>query len=89
MRLEALLLNERVDNPLKLIGDLYLARVHAAAAKRLYLQDWEVAIARKLDIIDSLYELLTDRVRNAQGQTLELVVIGLILVEILVAIFGR
>ncbi|HZS46079.1 MAG TPA: hypothetical protein VFC63_13320 [Blastocatellia bacterium] len=89
LRLEALLLNERVDNALKLIGDLYLARVHAAAAKRLYLQEWETAISRKLDIIDSLYQLLTDRVRNAQSQTLELVVIALILVEIIIAIVAR
>ncbi len=86
LRLESLLLSERVDNALKLIGDLYLARVHSAAAKRLYLQDWEMSISRKLDIIDSLYQLLTDRVRNAQSQTLELVVIALIIVEILIAI---
>ena len=89
LRLEALLLSERVDNTLKLIGDLYLARIHAAAARRLYLQDWELAISRKLDIAASLYEFLTDRVRNAQSQTLELVVIALILAEILIAILHR
>jgi hypothetical protein len=89
LRLESLLLAERVDNALKLIGDLYLARVHAAAAQRLYLQDWESAISRKLDIIASLYQLLTDRVRTAQSQTLELVIIALILAEILMAVFSR
>jgi hypothetical protein len=89
LRLESLLQAERVDNALKLIGDLYLARVHAAAAKRLYLQDWENAISRKLDIIANLYQLLTDRVRTAQSQTLELIIIALILAEILMAIFSR
>jgi hypothetical protein len=89
LRLESLLLAERVDNALKLIGDLYLARVHAAAAQRLYLQDWESAISRKLDIIASLYQLLTDRVRTGQSQTLELVIIALILAEILLAVFSR
>jgi hypothetical protein len=89
LRLESLVLAERVDNALKLIGDLYLARVHAAAAQRLYLQDWESAISRKLDIIASLYQLLTDQVRTAQSQTLELVIIALILAEILMAVFSR
>jgi hypothetical protein len=89
LRMEAVLLSERVDNTLKLIGDLYLARVHAAAAKKVYLQEWETAISRKLDIIGNLYELLVDRVRNAQSHALELVVIALILAEILIAVFTR
>jgi len=89
LRLESLVLAEKVDNALKLIGDLYLARVHAMAARRLYLQDWESAISRKLDIIASLYQLLTDRVRTTQSQTLELIIIALILVEILMAVFTR
>jgi len=89
LRLESLVLAEKVDNALKLIGDLYLARVHALAARRLYLQDWESAISRKLDIIASLYQLLTDRVRTTQSQTLELIIIALILAEILMAVFFR
>lgn len=89
LRLESLVLAERVDNALKLIGDLYLARVHAIAARRLYLQDWERSISRKLDIIAGLYQLLTDRVRTTQSQTLELAIIILILVEILMAVFSR
>ena len=89
LRMEAVLLSERVDNTLKLIGDLYLARVHAAAARKVYLGDWDTAISRKLDIIGNLYELLVDRARNAQSHTLELVVIALILAEILIAVFTR
>ena len=75
------------ENALKLIGDLYLARVHTAATARFYLPEWESAISRKLDIIASLYELLTDRLRTAQSQTMELIVIILILAEIILAIF--
>jgi hypothetical protein len=37
LRLESLVLTERVDNALKLIGDLYLARVHAVGVAT-YLQ---------------------------------------------------
>ncbi len=86
LRIESALLAERVDNSLKLIGDLYLARVHTAAGRRFYLQEWQTSISRKLDIIEDLYKLLTDRVNTAQGQALELIVILLILIEIVLAV---
>lgn len=88
LRVEASLLAERVNNSLKLIGDLYLARVHAAATRRFSLQEWEASVSRKLEIIGDFYELLTDRVRQAQSQTLELVIILLILVEIVLGLLG-
>jgi len=87
LRIESLVLAKRVENALKLIGDLYLARIHHAATVRFYLPDWENAISRKLDLIASFYQLLVDRVRTAQSHTLELVIIALILAEILLAVF--
>ncbi|MFN8005575.1 MAG: hypothetical protein U0V70_00820 [Terriglobia bacterium] len=60
LRTESLVLAKRVEGALKLIGDLYLARVHNAATARFYLPDWENAISRKLDIIADFYQLLTD-----------------------------
>ena len=87
LRTEALVLAKRVEGALKLIGDLYLARVHNAATERFYLPDWESAISRKLDIIADFYQLLTDRVRTSQSHTLELVIIALILAELLMAFF--
>jgi len=87
LRIESLVLAKRVENALKLIGDQYLARIHNAATARFYLPDWETAISRKLDLIASFYQLLTDRVRTSQSQTLELVIILLILAEIALAIF--
>jgi hypothetical protein len=87
LRIESSLLSERVDNSLKLIGDLYLARLHTAAAQRFYLYEWERIISRKLEIISEFYRLLTDRVRTAQSQALELIIILLILVELVLALF--
>jgi len=86
LRIESLVLAKRVENALKLIGDLYLARLHNAATARFYLPDWEAAISRKLDIIANFYQITNDRVRTAQSHILELVVIALIFLEILLAI---
>ncbi len=86
LRIESSLLSERVDNALKLIGDDYLARVYDTASHRFSLPEWDTAITRKLTLVAELYQVLTDRVSTAQGQTLELVVIILIVIEILLAI---
>jgi hypothetical protein len=85
LRLESSLLSERVENALKLVGDLYLARLHTAAAQRFYLQQWDRNIKRKLEIISDFYELLTDRVHTAQSQTLETIIVALIVVELVLA----
>ena len=86
MRVEAGLLAERVGNSLKLIGDLYLARVYSAAAERFHLHEWEKIVAHKLDMIDRFYQMVTDRARTAQSQALEIAIIILILVELILAI---
>ena len=86
LRIESGLLAERLGNSLKLIGDLYLARVYSTAAERFYLQQWQKTISDKLDTIDIFHHLVTERIRTAQSQTLELAVILLILVELFVAL---
>ena len=76
------MLAERTENALKLIGNLYLARLHDLAARRFYMQEWQQQISQKLDIASEFYQLLNDRVHTAQSHTLELIVIVLILVEV-------
>lgn len=86
LRIESSVLAERVDNALKLIGDLYLARVYSAASERFYLPTWDASISRKLDIIANLYQVLTDRVNSSQAQMLEIIIIVLILIEIFLSL---
>lgn len=85
-RIESSLLAERVENALKLIGNLYLARLHSLGARRFNLHDWQQQIAQKLDIASEFYQLLNDRVHTAQSHTLELIVIVLILVEVIMGL---
>ncbi len=82
LRIESALLSERVENALKLIGNLYLARLHDLAVQRFKLQEWEGQIKQKLDVASEFYQLLNDRVHTAQSHTLEWIVIVLILVEV-------
>jgi hypothetical protein len=85
-RIEATLLSERVGNSLKLIGDLYLSRIHTAAAAKVHLPEWERIISHKLQILDEFYERLDDRIRTAQSQALEIAIVLLIVVELVLAL---
>lgn len=89
LRIESAVLAERVDNSLKLIGDLYLARVYSAASEQFYMPTWDASISRKLDIIGNLYQLLTDRVNSYQAQMLEIIIIVLILIEIFLSLYNN
>ena len=86
LRIESAVLAERVDNALKLIGDLYLARIYSAASEQFHMPAWDASISRKLDIIGNLYQVLTDRVNSTQTQLMELIIILLILIEIVLSL---
>ena len=78
---------ERTGNVLKLVGDQYLARVYLLLAARFHLREWERSIERKLDVIEGTYKVIADQVAEFRTEFLELVVIGLILLEVLLAVF--
>jgi hypothetical protein len=88
-RVESTVLSERVGNSLKLIGDLYLSRIHSAASTKTHLPEWERIISGKLQILDELYDRVNDRVRAAQSQALEVVIVALIVLEVVLALFGH
>jgi hypothetical protein len=86
-KIESSLLAERVDNALKLIGDLYLARVYSMTSQQVYLPTWDASVSRKLAIINDLYEVLTDQANIAQSQLLEIIIILLILIEVILSLW--
>jgi hypothetical protein len=85
MSVEASTLFERSTNALKLVGDTYLARVYRLLAERFRLSTWEAGIERKLDTLEGIYEVVTDRAEAARSTALELIVIALIAVELVLA----
>lgn len=75
-------LKDQIENALKLIGDLYSARVYRAIADRLRLRDWEASIEGKLRSARSIYEVLTDSLDIQRSVFLEWTIIILIALEI-------
>jgi hypothetical protein len=84
MQVDAAVLFERVGNALKLLGDQWLARVHRLAGKRFHLDEWNASIQRKLDTIESIYQKLFDRASARRMETLEWLIIALIVISIVI-----
>jgi hypothetical protein len=86
LKAEANDLFERAGNVLKLVGDQYLARVYRQLATRFHLTEWEHSIQRKLEVIEGIYQMLSDQAATYRGEVLEIVVVVLILTEIALAL---
>lgn len=76
---------ERVDNAIKAVGDVYLARVYVAAINRFRVPEWRESVETKLGLVSRAYEMLKGEVEVSRTQLLELTVVMLILVEIIAA----
>ncbi len=86
IRLDVATIIERVHNALKLSGDLYLAKVYARTGERLALKAWEDSVERKLDVLEEIHDLLSQRVATARAELLEIIIVLLILIELLVRV---
>jgi hypothetical protein len=85
LKVEANEMLDRSTNVLKLIGDLYLARVYRMLVTRFHLDAWGESIRRSLDVLQSIYQMLSDQAATYRAESLEGVVVFLILLEIILA----
>jgi hypothetical protein len=82
-------LTEKVDNALQVTEDVYLARVYAAALELFRVKSLSDAVDRKLAIIRDTYAALYDEAASSRAGLMEGAIVILILVEIVLALFGK
>jgi hypothetical protein len=75
-------LTDRTENALKIVGDVYAARLFTLVAARLDLNRWKTNVGEKLKTLDDIYRFSVERVSMARGQFLELTIVLLIIFEI-------
>jgi hypothetical protein len=77
---------ERIENALKIVGDVYLARVYEGAIAQLRINRWTEQVTRKHRLLQQTYGLLKGEVDTSRALTLEVMVVVLILSEIVMAL---
>ncbi|UCG91662.1 MAG: hypothetical protein JSV97_11375 [candidate division WOR-3 bacterium] len=77
---------DRLENYLKLIGDLYLAKIYTTASKRFYLEHWKSAVRGKLATIESLYTASWERTQTKRMVILETAIVVLFIIDIILII---
>jgi hypothetical protein len=87
LQLDGAVLFERVNNPFKLLGDQYLARLYRLAAQRFHLAEWNSGVLRKVEAIDSLYEKIAGRSSARMMEFLEWIIILLFILDIIIIVW--
>jgi len=73
---------ERIENALKLTDDVFLARVYAQAMHEFREHTWRSGLDHKLSIVRGTYDMLNAESIARRSETLELIIVLLIVFEI-------
>ena len=77
---------ERLENAVKIVGDLYLARLYQGAVRRFRLPAWQEGVLRKQRLVAEVNDLIGDAADTSRAELLEIAVIALIALEIVAAL---
>jgi hypothetical protein len=81
-------LTDRTENSLKIIGDVYAARLFGLVGRRLDLDRWKTNVNEKLKTLDDIYRFLVDQVSMLRGQFLELTIVLILIFELVLLFLG-
>jgi hypothetical protein len=75
-------LTDRLENAVKLVGDVYAARLFGLAATRLGLDAWKHNVEEKLKTLNDIYRFTVEQTGIAQANLLELVIVLILVIEL-------
>ena len=75
-------LTDRTENAVKLVGDIYAARLFGLVAARLGLDGWKRNVQDKLETLDDIYRFAVEQTGMSQGNILELVIVLILVLEL-------
>ena len=81
-------ITDRTENALKIVGDIYAARVLALVSARLALGRWKQSVEEKLETLDDIYRFSVEQVSISRGQFLELTVVLILILELILFVIG-
>ena len=81
-------LTDRTENALKIVGDVFSARLFALAAARLGLDFWKASVREKLKTMDDIYRFAVEQTSMARGEFLELTIVLILVLELVLFFMG-
>lgn len=81
-------LTDKMENALKLVGDVYAARLYGLIAARLGLERWKANVEEKLETLDDIYRFAVEQLQVARGHLLELTIILILVFELVLFFLG-
>jgi hypothetical protein len=75
-------LTDHLQNALKLVGDVYAARLLTLAGARLGLERWKQNVQDKLNTLNDIYRFAVEHTRVSQGNILELTIVAILVFEL-------
>jgi len=81
-------LTDRTENALKLVGDVYAARLLGLATARLGLAAWKDAVKDKLKTLDDIYRFAVDQTSMDRGEVLEASIVLILVFELVLFFMG-
>jgi hypothetical protein len=81
-------LTDKTENALKLVGDVYAARLYNLVAARLGLAGWKQNVADKLKTLDDIYRYSVEQTQMTRGHFLEAAIIAILLFELALFFMG-
>jgi len=81
-------LTDRTENALKIVGDVYAARVFGLVGARLDLDRWKTNVREKLKTLDDIYRFAVEHLGMVRGELLELTIIGILVFELVLFFMG-
>jgi hypothetical protein len=81
-------LTDRTENALKIVGDVYAARLFALVGARLDLDRWKTNVSEKLKTLDDIYRFAVEHLGMVRGEFLEATIVVILIFELVLFFLG-
>ncbi len=81
-------LTDRTENALKIVGDVYAARLFSLVGARLDLDRWKTNVREKLKTLDDIYRFAVEHLGMVRGEVLEMTIVGILVFELVLFFMG-
>ena len=81
-------LTDRSENALKIVGDVYAARLFGLFGARLDLARWKTDVNNKLKTLDDIYRFSVEHLGMVRGEFLEATIVAILIFELILFFMG-